>query len=143
LQTLYVEMLKQQGKIKSRDDLSDFDKQWFEDALLAINSLPIYGPQIFIKLDSFQQVQATGLQVTKSPGKDIVYLGSIMLTLGVFLLFYMRQRRIWVHFVKSDTSQVSGHTVILAAKDNKNTPEMTKEFTTWQQRLQQLCGERT
>ena len=135
LQTLYVQMLKQQGTIKNREDLSDFDKQWFEDALLAINSLPTYGPQIFLKLDSFELIEATGLQVTKSPGKDIVYLGSLMLTLGVFLLFYVRQRRIWVHFDQS----VSGQHVILAGKDNKNTPEMEKEFKHWQQRLQALC----
>lgn len=139
LQTLYIQMLKHQGKIKSREDLSDFDKQWFEDALLAINSLSAYGPQIFLKLDSFQMVQATGLQVTKSPGKDIVYFGSLMLTMGVFLLFYVRQRRIWVHFEQSG----SGHTVILAGKDNKNTPEMEKEFNHWLQRLQTLCGGQT
>ena len=138
LQTLYVEMLKAQGRIQSRKDLSDFDKQWFEDAIVAINSLPAYGPQLFLQLESFRQIQASGIQVTKSPGKDIVYFGSLMLTLGVFMLFYVRQRRIWVHFDKA--SQHSGHTVLIAARDNKNTPEMKKEFDRLVAWLQQHCG---
>ncbi|SIO16887.1 cytochrome c biogenesis protein [Sulfurivirga caldicuralii] len=139
LQVLYVEMLKQQGRIKSRDELTDFDKTWFEDAINAVLALPKFGYPIFVKLESFKLLMATGLQVTKSPGKDIVYFGSLMLTLGVFLLFYVRQRRVWVYFDKSTTSD-NGHTVVIAAKDNKNTPEMEKEFKRLLARLQQTCG---
>lgn len=139
LQVLYVEMLRQQGRIKSRDELTDFDKTWFEDAINAVLALPKFGYPIFVKLESFKLLMATGLQVTKSPGKDIVYFGSLMLTLGVFLLFYVRQRRVWVYFDKSTTSD-NGHTVVIAAKDNKNTPEMEKEFKRLLARLQQTCG---
>ena len=133
LQTLYVQMLKDQGRIQSRKDLTDFDKQWFEDALLAINSLPAYGPPIFVKLNSFQHIQASGLQVTKSPGKDIVYLGSLMLTIGVFLMFYVRYQRVWV------LVQPHENRLILAAKDGKNTPEMQKTFNQLETQLKTLC----
>lgn len=134
LQTLYVQMLKEQSRIQSRKDLMDFDKQWFDDALVAINSLPAYGPPIFVKLDSFQHIQASGLQVTKSPGKGIVYFGSLMLTLGVFLMFYMRYQRIWVLI------QPEEKRLILAAKDGKNTPEMTRLFEQVRVRLTALCS---
>ncbi len=140
LQVLYVQLLKQQGVIKSRADLTDFDKTWFEDALNAVLALPKFGYPIFVKLDSFKLLMATGLQVTKSPGKDIVYFGSLMLVLGVFLLFYVRQRRVWVYFDKSTPSD-NGHTLVIAAKDNKNTPEMEKEFKHLLTQLQQTCGE--
>ncbi len=133
LQTLYVEMLRDQGRIQSRKDLTDFDKQWFEDALMAINSLPAYGPPLFVKLDSFRQIQATGLQVTKSPGKDIVYLGSLMLTLGVFLMFYVRFMRVWV-LIRPER-----HEMIMAAKDTKNTPEMARLFQQIRQRIETVC----
>ena len=140
LQVLYVQMLKQQGAIKSRDELTDFDKTWFEDALNALLALPRFGYPIFVKVDSFKLLMASGIQVTKSPGKDIVYFGSLMLTLGVFLLFYVRQRRVWVYFDGSDASD-NGHTLVMAAKDNKNTPEMEKEFRRLLARLRQTCGE--
>ena len=136
LQTLYVGLLKQQGLIKSREELSDFDKQWFDDALVAINSLPHYGPPLFIQLDRFQHVEATGLQVTKSPGKGIVYLGSLMLALGVFLMFYLRYQRLWVLI------QPEENRLILAAKDAKNTPEMQQLFTQFTRQIKHLCTEK-
>ncbi|WP_294949258.1 cytochrome c biogenesis protein ResB [Sulfurivirga sp.] len=133
LQTLYVEMLKAQGRIQSRKDLTDFDKQWFEDAIVAINSLPAYGPQLFLQLESFRQIQASGIQVTKSPGKDIVYFGSLMLTLGVFLMFYLRYQRVWVLIQPDDRR------VIIAARDGKNTPEMARTFSRLRDQLKSLC----
>jgi hypothetical protein len=41
-------------------------------------------------------VRATVLQVTRSPGKPIVYLGSLLLVLGVFAMLYIRERRLFV-----------------------------------------------
>ncbi|QBZ82018.1 Cytochrome c biogenesis protein CcsB [Hydrogenovibrio crunogenus] len=121
LQTLYLEILKQE-KVKELDDISDFNKQWFEDALTVINSLPNYGPPMYFELDSFKQIESTGLQITKSPGKDIVYFGSALLIIGVFFLFYVRQKRIWLAY-----SEKEG-TLTIAGKDNKELPEVAKEF---------------
>uniref|UniRef100_Q31JM8 ResB-like protein, cytochrome c-type biogenesis protein n=1 Tax=Hydrogenovibrio crunogenus (strain DSM 25203 / XCL-2) TaxID=317025 RepID=Q31JM8_HYDCU len=121
LQTLYLEILKQE-KVKELDDISDFNKQWFEDALTVINSLPNYGPPMYFELDSFKQIESTGLQITKSPGKDVVYFGSALLIIGVFFLFYVRQKRIWLAY-----SEKEG-TLTIAGKDNKELPEVAKEF---------------
>jgi cytochrome c biogenesis protein len=41
-------------------------------------------------------VKASVLQVTRSPGKKVVYLGCLLLVLGIFSMFYIRERRIWV-----------------------------------------------
>lgn len=121
LQTLYLEILKQE-KVKELDNISDFNKQWFEDALTVINSLPNYGPPMYFELDSFKQIESTGLQITKSPGKDVVYFGSALLIIGVFFLFYVRQKRIWLAY-----SEKEG-TLTIAGKDNKELPEVAKEF---------------
>lgn len=121
LQTLYLNVLKQE-KIKELDNISDFNKQWFEDAITVINSLPNYGPPMYFELDSFKQIESTGLQITKSPGKDIVYFGSALLIIGVFFLFYVRQKRIWLAY-----SEKEG-TLTIAGKDNKELPEVAKEF---------------
>ena len=46
------------------------------------------------KLDSFEQVQASVFQVSRSPGTYIVYTGSLFLVIGVFVMIYVRDRRI-------------------------------------------------
>jgi len=127
LQTLYMELLKQEGQVKSHDDeISDFNKVWFEDALNSIAGLSAYGPPMYFEIESFKEIQATGLQITKSPGKDVVYFGSALLIIGVFFLFYLRQRRVWIHIEQNPEN--GGLNVTMAAKDNKNLPETTKEF---------------
>ena len=51
---------------------------------------------MFLQLKEFNEVKASVLQVTRSPGKKVVYLGCLLLTLGVFAMFYIRERRVWV-----------------------------------------------
>ncbi|WP_321325420.1 cytochrome c biogenesis protein ResB [Thiomicrorhabdus sp.] len=131
LQTIYMDVLKEEGVVKGyNDDISDFDKKWFEDALNTISSLSAYGPPMYFELKNFKEIQATGLQITKSPGKDVVYFGSAMLIIGVFFLFYVRQRRAWIHIEQktNENGDNDGTEVTVAAKDNRNLPETTKEF---------------
>ncbi len=121
LQTLYLSILEKEN-VKDLADISDFNKQWFEDAITVITSLPNYGPPLFFDLKSFKQIESTGLQITKSPGKDIVYFGSALLIIGVFFLFYVRQKRIWLVYSETDK------TLTIAGKDTKELPEVAKEF---------------
>jgi cytochrome c biogenesis protein len=62
-------------------------------------------------------VQYTGLQVRKDPGVWMVYLGCIIMTVGLYVAFFMSHRRIWV-FVRKDGKQSSSITVL--ATSNKN-----------------------
>ena len=133
LQTLYMDVLKEEGVVKTYDEeISDFDKTWFEDALNTITGLSAYGPPMYFEIENFTQIEATGLQITKSPGKDVVYFGSAMLIIGVFFMFYVRQRRAWIHIQpkhkEGETEENDGLEVTIASKDNKNLPETTKEF---------------
>lgn len=132
LQTLYLEVLKKEGVVKTHsDEISQFDKTWFEDALNTVAGLSAYGPPMYFEVASFKQIQATGLQITKSPGKAVVFFGSTTLIIGVFLLFYVRQRRVWIH-IKPNVDTESGSTtsseITIAAKDNRDLPETTTEF---------------
>ncbi|PLA75338.1 cytochrome c biogenesis protein ResB [Hydrogenovibrio sp. SC-1] len=121
LQTLYLSILEQE-KDQNIQEISNFNKQWFDDAITALSNLPDYGPPLFIQLDSFKQIEATGLQITKSPGKDVVYFGSALLIIGVFFLFYVRQKRIWLAYSAED------QTLTIAGKDTKELPEVAQEF---------------
>lgn len=65
----------------------------------AVNSLSdsfFYAAPVFLQLDDFEQVRASVFQMTRAPGKNIVYLGCLLLVLGVFAMFYIRERRVWI-----------------------------------------------
>ncbi|MDD5758532.1 MAG: cytochrome c biogenesis protein ResB [Desulfobulbaceae bacterium] len=59
---------------------------------------------------------ATGLQVVKDPGVWTVYSGCIMMILGLFVIFYMSHRRVWV-FVSSDGDKSC---ILISGMSNKN-----------------------
>jgi len=43
-------------------------------------------------------------QVSRTPGKITVYIGCLLLVIGVFTMFYVRDRRIWVWLRPKETS---------------------------------------
>ncbi len=45
----------------------------------------------------FWGVQYTGLQVRKDPGVLVVYLGCIIMAIGLYITFFMSHRRVWVY----------------------------------------------
>lgn len=133
LRGIYMETLKQEGI--ATDQLSENDWLFFDDSLLAIDKIQAYGSPWFIQLTGFKQIEASGLQMTRSPGKDVVYLGSLMLTIGVFLLFYVAHRRIWVWVKPLDAARAE---IIVAGSSNRNQPEFERDFANLQQLFQQV-----
>jgi len=138
LQSLYMKVLRDEGAaIDAEQNISTFDQAWFEDAINAFNGLSKYGPPMYIEMDSFKQIQATGLQITKSPGKDVVYFGSAMLIIGVFFMFYVRQKRIWINIKPNESADDAETDIIVAGKDNKPLPETETEFKSLVELLKQ------
>lgn len=121
LRSAYSATLAANGKT----ELGEEDWAFFDDSLSAIANLPFYGSPWYIQMTSFKHIEASGLQITRSPGKNIVYLGSLMLTIGVFLLFYIAQRRIWVYMKPLEDGQTE---VILAGATNRQQEEFSKYF---------------
>ena len=70
--------------------------RFVRDSLNAASDSQHYGAPLLFQLDRFDEVRATVLQATRSPGKPIVYLGSLLLVLGVFAMLYIRERRLFV-----------------------------------------------
>jgi len=67
-----------------------------QDSLNAYSDSFFYGTSLFLELKDFEHVQASGLQLTKSPGKFWVYLGSMLLVIGIFCMIYVQEVRLWV-----------------------------------------------
>lgn len=60
--------------------------------------------------------QYTGLQVRKDPGVWVVYLGCIVMSIGLYIAFFMSHRRIWVRIVEEKNNTK----VVIGATSNKN-----------------------
>ncbi|MBW8458369.1 MAG: cytochrome c biogenesis protein ResB [Thiobacillus sp.] len=100
------------------------------DTLNSMSDLFVYGAPIYLQLMQYDEVKATGLQLTRSPGKNVVYFGSLLLTLGVFFMLYVRERRIWLRIKP-------GH-ALLAMASTKHTIDFEKEFARHAQALDTL-----
>jgi cytochrome c biogenesis protein len=90
---------------------------------------------VYFQLASYEQVQASGLQLTRSPGRNVVYFGALLLTAGVFLLFYIRERRAWL-LVKPATGDV-----LFAFSGNRRTLDFEREFARHRDALAALVKE--
>jgi cytochrome c biogenesis protein len=59
---------------------------------------------------------ATGLQVVKDPGVWTVYIGCLMMIVGLIIIFFMAHRRVWVFVEKRE----KGTGIFLSGNSNKN-----------------------
>lgn len=109
--------------------------QFVRDSMNSISDLFFYGAPVYLQLAHYDHVQATGLQLTRSPGQNVVYGGSILLILGVFAMFYIRERRIWL-LLKPQDSQV-----LFAMSGNRKTLDFENEFNKHKQDIAALLKE--
>lgn len=93
-----------------------------------------YGAPVYLQLQGFDEVKASVLQVTRSPGKNIVYFGCLLLVLGVFSMFYIRERRLWI-WIKSEADGSSR--ALMAMSSQRKTLDFEKEFEVLKQQLLQ------
>jgi cytochrome c biogenesis protein len=100
----------------------------------AISDAAFYGAPVYLQLKEFEQVKASVLQVTRSPGKNVVYFGSLLLTLGVFSMFYIRERRLWIWLKQDGNGQSQA---LMALTTQRKTLDFEQEFETLKARLAQ------
>ncbi len=102
--------------------MDDNSLRFVRESLNTTSDLFVYGAPVYLQLSEFDEVMASGLQLTRSPGKNIVYGGSVLLVLGVFFMFYIRERRIWL------LVQPRLGTVLFAMSTNRKTMDFEQEF---------------
>jgi cytochrome c biogenesis protein len=99
----------------------------------ALSDASLYGAPVYLQLKGFEEVKASVFQVSRSPGKNVVYLGCLLLTLGVFAMFYIRERRLWL-WVKDGSS---GAQALMAMSTQRKTLDFEKEFERMKTQLAQ------
>lgn len=126
--------LAQQGRERAglaplpRDEKT---QAFMAQSVLALSDAFAYPAPMAFQLQDFKQVQASVFQVTRSPGRLIVYTGCALLILGVFAMLYVRERRIWVWLSpRGDGSQAR-----MALSSNRKLMDVDREFDRLRDRL--------
>jgi len=110
--------------------------QWSRLAVAELSDLTVYPAPVFFSLADFNHVQASVFQVSRTPGKNTVYLGSLLLVLGVFSMFYIRDRRVWIWI----RPQEGGSGILAAMTSQKRTLDFNQEFDRFKQALLRQKG---
>jgi cytochrome c biogenesis protein len=102
-----TQMTREQASLKPLPQ--DGTTQGFmSQAVLSLSDAYHYPAPMAFELKDFTQVQASVFQVTRAPGKTIVYLGCAFLILGVFAMLYVRERRVWVWLAPGNGNAAPG-----------------------------------
>ncbi len=76
----------------------------------AMNRMNIpYTSGKLLKYQGGEEFEYTGLQVTKDPGVWVVWIGCILMILGIYGAFLISHRRIWIRITENEVT-VAGHT---------------------------------
>jgi cytochrome c biogenesis protein len=104
---------------------SEATQQFMTHAVMSLSDAFYYPAPMTFQLKDFEHVQASVFQVARAPGQSIVYLGCVLLILGVFVMLYVRERRVWVWL--SPTAS-GGAQATMALSSNRKTMEADQEF---------------
>ncbi len=102
----------------------DKTQAFMTQAVLSLSDSFFYPAPVLLELAEFKQVQASVFQVARAPGKNLVYLGAVLLIVGVFAMLYIRERRLWVWIAPAG----QGTNVTLAMSTTRRTLDMDAEF---------------
>ena len=100
----------------------------------ALADAGFYHAPVYLQLTGFDEIKASVFQVTRSPGKKVVYLGCLFLVLGVFSMLYIRERRLWIWIRPQDDG---GSHALMAMSSQRKTLDFEKEFETLKAKLTQ------
>ena len=84
-----------------------------------------YPAPVMLQLADFKQVQASVFQVARAPGKTLVYLGAVLLIIGVFAMLYIRERRLWLWIRPDHSGTVHA---LMAMSTQRRSLDFDKEF---------------
>ena len=122
-----AQVTREQAGLKALES-NDQTLAFMSQAVLALSDVQHYPAPMVLQLDDFTHVQASVFQVTRSPGKSVVYLGCALLILGVFAMLYIRERRIWVWLTPRDDRGLEASTATMAMSSNRKSMDGDREF---------------
>jgi len=94
-------------------------------AVISLSDTFFYPAPMAFQLKDFTHVQASVFQVARAPGQSIVYLGCLLLIVGIFAMLYVRERRLWVWLTPTGGT---GTQATMALSSNRKTMDGDREF---------------
>jgi cytochrome c biogenesis protein len=107
---------------------NEFTQQFMTAAVISLSDSFLYPAPMTFQLKDFEHVQASVFQVARAPGQNIVYLGCLLLIVGVFAMLYVRERRLWVWLTPSGSPEAQEAQATMALSSNRKTMEADREF---------------
>jgi cytochrome c biogenesis protein len=107
---------------------SDENIQFAQLALTAVSDAQLFQAPVMMALNEFEEVKASVFQVTRSPGQTTVYVGCLLLVLGIFAMLYIQERRIWI-WMSPDDDNGKQSLIKLAASSPRLTLDFKREFS--------------
>ncbi len=129
--TELLQMARSKAGVPALDMTQERSRDFMSQAVVALSDAPLYPETFMLQMDEFEQVQASVLQVTRAPGKWIVYLGCLFLCIGVFAMLYIRERRLWVWLAPHG----EGTQATMAFSSNRRNMDTDKEFAALKHKL--------
>jgi len=128
-----------QAGLPPLDAADERTRHFMAQTLMALSNAQYYPAPFVLMLRDFDQVLASVFQVTRAPGKTLVYLGCLLLCLGVCAMLYIRERRLWVWLAPA-AGQDAGTTceAHMALSSNRRTFDAQQEFD---RLVRQLLGQ--
>ena len=117
---------------KAHEEPTEANQQFLQESLNAMSDLYFYGAPFYMQMKQYEHREASGLQLTRSPGKNLVYSGSVLLVLGIFAMIYIRERRIWL-LVKPQANEV-----LFAMSANRKNRDLDMEYQNYKEQLDRL-----
>jgi len=107
-------------------------QRFMTTSVMSLSDSFFYPAPMIFQLVDFDHVQASVFQVARAPGQSIVYLGCLLLIIGIFAMLYVRERRLWV-WIGPDAEGHSRATMALST--NRKTMEVDQEFNVLKSQL--------
>ena len=107
------------------------DTRWRNDAIMAADALFALEVPLWLQMTAFEQRLETGLIVAHYPGKPLIWLGSLLLVTGVFLMLYApRPLHIRIHQTAAAdmTHPVKTH-IMIHASDQTEKERIKRQLT--------------
>jgi cytochrome c biogenesis protein len=101
-------------------------QSFMTQAVLSLSDSLYYPAPMLLQLQDFTQVQASVFQVARAPGQKLVYLGAILLIVGVFAMLYIKERRLWVWIAPS--ADPGSSQVRMAMSSTRESPDNATLF---------------
>ncbi len=130
-----MNMTREQAGEK-RLELGGDTERFMTQAVTSLSDSFFYPVPFVMQLSDFTQVQASVFQVARAPGKTLVYLGSVLLIVGIFVMLYVRERRLWI-WLQADPADPSRTRVVTALSTTRRTLEADQEFEAMKRALLQ------